>query len=136
MLHPTHLALAMWLSIGLVASAQNASREYVTQTDILYRPKSTDAYARERCRIDLYYPKDRANFATVVWFHGGGLKGGQKRVPAELQQQGIAVAAVNYRLSPRVKSPRYLEDAAASVAPASPISTCRRNTPMPSFPLN
>ena len=56
------------------------------------------------------------DFATVVWFHGGGLTGGNRFVPSELQGKGLAVVAVNYRLSPKVQSPVYVEDAAAAVA--------------------
>jgi acetyl esterase/lipase len=56
------------------------------------------------------------NYSTAVWFHGGGLKAGKRSVPKQLKEQGIAVVAVNYRLHPKVKSPVYVEDAAASVA--------------------
>ena len=73
-------------------------------------------YMRERCWLDLYYPSNRKDFATVVWFHGGGLKAGKATVPEALKDQGIAVAAVNYRLHPKVKAPAYIEDAAAAVA--------------------
>jgi acetyl esterase/lipase len=90
---------------------------YETERDVLYRDADglTDAM-RERCRLDLYYPKDARGFATVVWFHGGGLTGGGKSVPAALRGKGVAVAAANYRLSPGVKAPAYIEDAAAAVA--------------------
>jgi acetyl esterase/lipase len=69
-----------------------------------------------RCRLDIYYPSDKKDFSTVVWFHGGGLKAGSKEIPKGLMDQGIAVVAVNYRLSPKAKSPEYIEDAAAAVA--------------------
>ena len=75
-----------------------------------------DAYQRERCLLDLYLPEGVPHFATVVWFHGGGLTEGARSVPAELKDQGLAVVAVGYRLSPRVKAPAYIEDAAAAVA--------------------
>jgi dienelactone hydrolase len=71
---------------------------------------------RERCRLDVYYPNGVKNFPTVVWFPGGGLKGGNRSVPKGLKEKGIAVVAVNYRLHPKVKSPAYIEDAAAAVA--------------------
>jgi len=77
---------------------------------------ASDAYIRERCVLDVYSPENSPNFATVVWFHGGGLTGGHKSVAKRLKQQGIAVVAVNYRLSPRVTAPAYLEDSAAAVA--------------------
>ena len=51
-----------------------------------------------------------------MWFHGGGLTGGEKYIPEQLLKKGIAVVAVNYRLSPRAKSPAAVQDAAAAVA--------------------
>ncbi len=49
----------------------------------------------------------------VPW---GGITGGNKFIPKELMQQGVIVMAVNYRLSPKVTCPAYIEDAAAAVA--------------------
>ena len=66
--------------------------------------------------MDVYYPEGIKNFPTVVWFHGGGLKAGNKSVPKLLKEKGIAVVAVNYRLHPKVKASVYIEDAAAAVA--------------------
>nr|HQV31208.1 alpha/beta hydrolase [Calditrichia bacterium] len=37
-------------------------------------------------------------------------------LPEALQERGVAVVGVNYRLFPRVKAPVYIEDAAAAVA--------------------
>ncbi|MBI9016935.1 MAG: alpha/beta hydrolase [Phycisphaerae bacterium] len=90
---------------------------YKTQNDIFYYDQtSDDAYINQRCKLDIYYPADSKDFATVVWFHGGGIQGGQKHIPEELKQQGFAIVAVNYRLYPKVKCPAYIEDAAAAVA--------------------
>ena len=75
-----------------------------------------DDYLRERCQLDVYVPDGAKDVATVVWFHGGGLTEGVRCVPAELKDQGLAVVAVGYRLSPRVKAPAYIEDAAVAVA--------------------
>lgn len=93
--------------------------QYETLYNIPYYTESqsqTDAYQKERCVVDIYYPKNAKSFATVVWFHGGGLEGGSKELPAELKNQGLCVVGVNYRLSPKAKSPAYIEDAAAAVA--------------------
>jgi acetyl esterase/lipase len=91
--------------------------DYVMTRDIPYRTgDELTEYMRERCRLDLYYPRDKEGFSTVVWFHGGGLKAGNKSVPGGLREKGIAVVSVNYRLSPHVKAPAYIEDAAAAVA--------------------
>ncbi|WP_416337307.1 alpha/beta hydrolase [Galbibacter sp. EGI 63066] len=66
--------------------------------------------------MDLYYPTDIKDYPTVVWFHGGGLTGGSKELPEALKNKKIAVVGVNYRLNPKVKAPKYIEDAAAAVA--------------------
>jgi acetyl esterase/lipase len=92
------------------------SYAYETISDLAYRPGSDDGYVRERCRLDLYYPTDSVGFATIVYFHGGGLSAGNKYIPEEWEEEGIAVAAVNYRMHPKVKNPTYTQDAAASVA--------------------
>ena len=110
--------LSMALSvICLLAVAQDAV--YTNLENISYYPDSesiADDYLRERCVLDLYYPADIQDFPTVVWFHGGGLTGGNKFIPEALKEQGMAVVAVNYRLYPKVKAPVYIEDAAAAVA--------------------
>jgi acetyl esterase/lipase len=76
----------------------------------------SDEYINERCLLDLYYPDNPIGFATVIWFHGGGLRAGSKEIPHALKEKGIAVAGVNYRLFPDVGAPKYIEDAAAAVA--------------------
>lgn len=95
-------------------SGESESSSYQVVEDVLYRTDGElTEYMKERCRLDLYMPTDVKKFSTVVWFHGGGLKGGKRTIPKQLKEQGIAV---NYRLHPRVKAPAYVEDAAAAVA--------------------
>jgi acetyl esterase/lipase len=92
---------------------------YATLAGIPYyseEVRAKNAYIAQRCILDVYYPKNAKNFLTVVWFHGGGLTGGEKHIPAELQRQGFCVVAVNYRLHPQATCPAYIEDAAAAVA--------------------
>lgn len=102
---------------AVAAEATSAPEGYRTETDILYREGNdlTD-YMRERCRLELYHPVGQTGYTTVVWFHGGGLTGGNRFIPKELQGQRIAVVAASYRLSPEVKAPAWIEDAAAAVA--------------------
>ncbi|MDR2849627.1 MAG: alpha/beta hydrolase [Verrucomicrobiota bacterium] len=101
-----------------VASAQNAPR-VATVTNLAYYSEaalvSADDYQKSQCRLDLRYPAEKKGFATVVWFHGGGLTAGSRHF-IDLKDPNIAVAAVGYRLSPKVAHPGYLEDAAAAVA--------------------
>jgi acetyl esterase/lipase len=105
------------LSIGCFVQAQEIS--YQTKTNIPYFSDSInqlDSYIKERCVLDIYYPKNIKNYATIVWFHGGGLTSGNKEFPKQLKEKGVAIIAVNYRLYPKIKAPKYIEDAAAAVA--------------------
>lgn len=96
-----------------------AQQQYATEKNIHYYPDSInqkDMYINTQCTMDVYYPKGAKNFATIVWFHGGGITGGTKEIPKALMDKGYAVIGVEYRLSPKVKAPAYIEDAAAAVA--------------------
>ena len=110
--------LFTFLLATMIVCAQ-AQQQYITQKDIHYYADSVtkkDSYIASQCTLDLYYPKDKKNFATIVWFHGGGLTGGAKEIPKALMEKGYAVIGVEYRLSPKAKAPAYIEDAAAVVA--------------------
>ena len=99
------------------AASSSTQLTYKTEAGLSYRPDSeSDVYARERCKLDVYHPVGGPSVATVVWFHGGGLTGGNRSIPSALKGQRIAVVAVDYRLSPKAKAPAYIEDAAAAVA--------------------
>ena len=111
------LSLCLVFTATLAGQESTTEEHYVFETSIPYRTeKDATEYMKERCRLDLLYPTHLKNFTTVVWFHGGGLTGGVKFVPEELDRKGIAVVAVSYRLSPKVQAPAYIEDAAAAVA--------------------
>ncbi len=110
----------LWLVVTLAWaswSQERADADYQWRREVPYREGSDQTdYMKERCRLDVYYPAQSTGFATVVWFHGGGLTGGNRGVPEKLQRNGIAVVGAGYRLSPQVKAPAYIEDAAAAVA--------------------
>lgn len=98
--------------LGVVESlAQTRGSSYQTEQGIAYRPSGEAG-----CVLDLYYPIGVKDFSTVIWFHGGGLTSGKREVPQPLIEQGIAVVAVDYRLSPHVQVTDCLDDAAAAVA--------------------
>ncbi len=112
--------LAFMLTCGMVFAqeATTAPAESVLQGISYYDEsalKKAGDYQRAQCQLDLYYPTNKPGFATVVWFHGGGLTEGKRSFP-RLKGEGIALVAVGYRLSPQGKFPAYLEDAAAAVA--------------------
>lgn len=96
----------------MTATPKNTTYRLVT--GVPYRGLSDASGAS--CGLDLYHPENAPGFATVVWLYGGGLVSGQRHVPAELKEQGLAVVAVDYRLHPQVRAPVYIEDAAAAVA--------------------
>ena len=111
------ILLLFVLIIPMVSFSQKTS--YQTKENIPYYDqvsRQSDKYIDERCVLDIYYPAGQKDFATIVWFHGGGLSAGQKEIPEALKNKGVAVIGVNYRLHPKIKSPEYVEDAAAAVA--------------------
>ncbi|WP_289665802.1 alpha/beta hydrolase [Flavobacterium panacagri] len=111
------IILLSFFLYGVSLSAQNI--EYETKNNIQYYSTSvnkSDKYINERCVLDIYYPKNKKDFATIIWFHGGGLTGGNKEIPEALKNKGFAIIGVNYRLSPKAKAEKAIEDAAAAVA--------------------
>ena len=91
------------------------AQDYKLVSDVSYT-KKTDDYARERLKLDVYYPVQQHDGTVVVWFHGGGLEAGQKEIPERLKNKGYVVVGVNYRLLPKVTVAETLDDAAEAVA--------------------
>ena len=111
--------ILLFVSIVGFAIEKPDTLVYKIEKEIPYRDiklEKQDDYAKENCQLDIYYPINKKGFATVVWFHGGGLTGGKKEIPEKLLKQGFAVIGVEYRRNPVVKCPVYIEDAAAAVA--------------------
>lgn len=98
--------------------AQDATpTNYAWEKGVSYRPDAAaDAYAKEKCKLDFYYPAEVKGFPTVVYYHGGGLRNGDRSIPLALQKRGWGVVGVSYRLHPKVSHPVYIEDAAAALA--------------------
>jgi Esterase/lipase len=102
--------------IGLAFASQTAAQNLQFIGDICYRNSSDPASKNPKCRLDVFYDADKTGAPTVVWFHGGGLTGGDKFVPEELKKSGIIVVAVRYRLLPDCKFDDCIDDAAAATA--------------------
>ena len=99
--------------------------EYRVERDIPYYPagfqiSGNAAYAEERCKLDIYMPKEiKEPLPVLIFFHGGGLSRGTKIFPRTHRglPTDIVIVTPNYRLSgPRAKCPDYLNDAAAAAA--------------------
>ena len=73
----------------LAEEKKDAQAEYRIEADISYLEEGTTAtpYQRERCRLEVYCPNNKAGFATVVWFHGGGLTAGNYKGPRNLDHR-------------------------------------------------
>jgi acetyl esterase/lipase len=115
--------LIVCLFTGGTLTADEARPSIKIEKNLSYKTgNDLSDYEKERCHLDLYLPAGKQHFATLVWFHGGGLTGGNKEdkttiaIARSLAEAGIAVATVNYRLSPKAAYPAYVEDAAASFA--------------------
>jgi len=86
----------------------------LTRTNISYGPDP-------RQRLDFSHPGGEAAAPLVIFIHGGGwLRGDKQRLPAEgdrarLLAAGIAVATINYRLTPDHPLPVPIDDAARAI---------------------
>ncbi|MBL9146590.1 MAG: alpha/beta hydrolase fold domain-containing protein [Verrucomicrobiaceae bacterium] len=110
-------AEAILASVSRELGKQVIDGGYHLTTELLYREEpGISAAQNQRCRLDVYAPATKKPFSTVIWFHGGGLTQGERSIPLPLRNQGIALVSANYRLSPGVKSPAFIEDAAAAIA--------------------
>lgn len=88
--------------------------QYRTESNITYTAHQ-DTYSKERCKLDFYYPIEKKDFVTVIWFHGGGLTGGDKEIPEYLKNKNIAIVGATYRLSTQAKVEDIIQDAADAV---------------------
>ncbi|MEW5725184.1 MAG: alpha/beta hydrolase [Thermodesulfobacteriota bacterium] len=69
--------------------------------------------------LDLYLPESGYCHPVVVFIHGGGWLGGDKRhvdqKPEAFVRRGYILASVNYRLSPAVRHPEHVKDVARAL---------------------
>ncbi len=119
------------ISIGFIQNCKSSSTGKANQQknpidlleNISYKTgDDLSEYEKERCKLDLYLPQGKKDFPLMVWFHGGSLQRGDKSdsftkaLAERFAGEGVAVGVVNYRLSPKVKYPSYIDDASAAVA--------------------
>lgn len=97
-------------TVGSAGTKELKDLSYYSESELA----AGDDYMRSQCVVDLKYPEGETGWPVFVWFHGGGLTAGRRnylRLPTN-----IAVVAVEYRLSPKVELPVFIEDAAAATA--------------------
>lgn len=66
------------LTSFLLACSMATFAQYQQVKDVPYVASAANEYAKERCKLDVYYPTDIKDAPVVVWFHGGGIEGGNK----------------------------------------------------------
>lgn len=112
----TYIMKKITVMLLFMCCALAAMAQYKRVNDIPYTPNSKDAYSDERCKLDVYYPTEIKDAPVIVWFHGGGIEGGRKEIPSQLENSGMVIIGVNYRLLPKAKIEDILDDTAAAVA--------------------
>ena len=104
------------VAVAAVLAVSAAFGGVRVERGIAYAADDADQYRRERCKLDVKVPDNKKGFATVVWFHGGGLEGGGRHFINI--GEDIAQVAVDYRLLSHkgVQGRDCVADAAAAVA--------------------
>jgi acetyl esterase/lipase len=96
-MHPPRRAAGLALAVATLAAAPALAQDVLPNLEYAL-------VAGQRLRLDLFRPAPSATPpAVVLWVHGGGwCAGGRTPLPADvapLQAEGLAIAAVSYRLT-------------------------------------
>ena len=87
-----HLLTTLLFVFEIAVSAHQT--QYATKLNVPYYSEAlykSDAYIKEQCVLDIYYPENIKGFATIIWFHGGGLTGDNKEIPEALKASPVIV---------------------------------------------
>ena len=129
----TALAASAAVLLALPAAPVRADddafpRKYEVRTvkDVAYCDGADADKAKHQ--LDLYLPKGAKDFPVMLFIHGGSWRHGDKDdfsfgpfgvysdFGSFYARRGIGVAVINYRLSPEVKHPEHVKDAARAFA--------------------
>jgi len=108
--------IAGMLLLAVFSGGAQEQSAYKTLENVPYYEQPADDYQRSQCVLDIHHPDTKERKPILVWFHGGGLTGGRKEIPAYLKEKGMVVVGVGYRFSPRAKVDEIIHDAARAVA--------------------
>ena len=71
-------------------------------------------------KLDVLLPDADGEYPVFVYFHGGGIKNGDKKDTVFFREtvtdRNVAMVSVNYRMYPDTKYPEFIQDCAAAVA--------------------
>ena len=122
-------AVCLALSVAPVrADDDTFPRKYEVQIvkDVAYYDGADADKAKQK--LDLYLPKDAKGYPVMLFIHGGSWRHGDKddfslgsfgvysNFGSFYARRGVGVAVINYRLSPEVKHPEHVKDAARAFA--------------------
>ncbi len=95
----------------VIAHVSMAAEYFSISKNVSYREQEA------RCVMDIYHPEDTSKeLPVIIWFHGGGLTGGDKFIPEQLKTGEYVIVAPEYRLIPDVTLSDCIDDAAAATA--------------------
>jgi acetyl esterase/lipase len=112
--------LASLVSLALAANptAAHPSEPRIVQTEVAYvEGEGADPVKHT---LDIFQPEGKQGLPVVLFFHGGVWQRGDKSAYANVGQalarRGIVTLVVNYRLTPTVRHPGHVQDAARATA--------------------
>ena len=92
--------------ILLLVSVFASAKGFKEEKSVPYRDSLKD-----KCVLDIIIPKAEGPLPAVVWFHGGGLTGGNRKgIPSGLKNSGFIIFSVEYRLIPEVPIDGCIDD--------------------------
>lgn len=100
-------------ALATTTAAVSRAGDVKTIADVAY---VSGTGADEKHKLDLYLPADKKEYPIVLFVHGGGYRKGDRKNVANfgkaMAAEGVGVAAVGYRLFPKVKHPEQIGDVA------------------------
>ena len=102
---------ALWLWVAVTTVPAAGSSRVVERKDLSYY-EGSDAHPSKH-KLDLYLPSGSEGHPVLVFVHGGSWRRGDKdayggaygAMGRSLAAEGVAVAVINYRLTPEVRHP-------------------------------
>ena len=112
------MKIPVLLFFVLLCAIHVSGQETKAVLDVFYGDKSkiyTESEI-ESLSLDINFYPNKVKLPVIIFLHGGGLTSEDKYVPNSLYNNNLVIVDPKYRLSPFVKCPTYIDDAAASVA--------------------
>lgn len=104
----------MILLLAVLVNCLSVMAQYADVKDIPYVETQKDSVGRRV--LDIHYDTEKEGVPVIIWFHGGGLIGGEKEVPRALREKGYVVVAPSYRYVSDTDISDVINDAAGAVA--------------------